>query len=90
VNGKLIKLRKLRMSAKGAQVDGARVHVAGLGTVYVQVYEERKAAVMAHARPPAQLPTTTPDVRALFEMLKGLNDRLESLREEIPAPAPSL
>lgn len=56
IEGKQVKLAHMRSSKKGAEVVGARYHVKGLGTVYVQVYEamtkideqRQREAVKAH------------------------------------------
>lgn len=72
VNGKPIKLRKLRTSAKGATVFGARLHIPGSGTLYLQMYEDNR---------PAPIPKASK--RELISLVQTLSERLERLESSI-------
>lgn len=85
INDKEIVLKKIRTSKKGANVDGARVHVDGLGTVYVQVYEPQKA--VAHARPPLPKPSDT--VELVLETLIKMSERVRALETSLAPILPS-
>jgi hypothetical protein len=89
VNGKVIKLSRLRTSKKGAAVDGARVHVEGLGTVYVQVYEPRQA-VREHVQRITQRQRPQRQVREadalMVEILQRLSERMDAIEDKLTEP----
>lgn len=91
INGKEVKLAHVRRSKKGARVDGARVHLEGLGTVYVQLYEEQSAAVRAHLKatpitpPKALTPKPTDTLEMMLEILKAQTERIATDERRIAA-----
>ncbi len=97
INGKEIKLAHMRRSKKGANVDGARIHLDGLGTVYVQLYEserfvaDRLKAQVAAAKRPAAVPAPPPSdvLELVLEVLKSTTDRLSALEDAVTRPIPN-
>lgn len=89
IAGKRIKLAHMRRSKKGAEVVGARVHIKGLGTVYVQVYEKEELAPPASppAVPPTPLERRSPQRHVdqtdqlMVEVLRSLSAKVERLEK---------
>ncbi len=81
INGKEVKLSHVRSSKKGARVDGARIHLEGLGTVYVQLYSAKDLAV-AHMKSPAPTPKTPAPTGPLEMMLEVLKAQTERIAED--------
>lgn len=84
INGKVVQLKRLRNSKKGVTVDGTRLHIAGLGTVYIQAYDTEKELIAAtpsfteasqprQARGPSPIPPP-PVIKA--EDNRGLMERI--------------
>lgn len=92
IAGKRVHLAHMRRSKKGAEVVGARVHIKGIGTVYVQVYEREEMAPPTPPSPPPPPPPTPSERRPpsrqadqidqlTAEVLRALTDRLARLEK---------
>ncbi len=87
IAGKKVPLRLMRVSKKGVKVEGARVHVKGLGTVFISVYEPKPIPF-----PPGSTRINPPNthqqetLEMLVDVLKAMSDRVSALEDSVTRP----
>jgi hypothetical protein len=96
LNGLKVKLNPLPPSKKGAKKLGSRIHVKGLGTVYVLVYETTaRPGRPANPTPPRGAELKAPqvshaevsDVQAMMvDILRKMNERLDAVEDAVTRP----
>ncbi len=85
INGHRYQVSHMRNSKKGAEVVGGRFHVKGLGTVYIQIYEQApkevdKAHVASHAEPTPERKVSQVD-EMIVETLRAMSAKIEALQK---------